>query len=43
MENISETDLSVEKVSELMGISVSTPYRKVKALTDLNSGGIHKG
>jgi len=37
MENISETDLSVEKVSELMGISVSTLYRKVKALTDLNS------
>ena len=37
MENISETDLSVEKISEIMGISVSTLYRKVKALTDLNS------
>ena len=37
MENISETDLSVETVSEMMGISVSTLYRKVKALTDLNS------
>ncbi len=37
IENISETDLSVEKISEMMGISVSTLYRKVKALTDLNS------
>jgi len=37
IDNISETDLSVEKVSEIMGISVSTLYRKVKALTDLNS------
>ena len=37
IENISETDLSVEKISEIMGISVSTLYRKVKALTDLNS------
>ena len=37
LENISETDLSVEKVSGIMGISVSTLYRKVKALSDLNS------
>ena len=37
LDNISETDLSVEKISEIMGISVSTLYRKVKALTDLNS------
>lgn len=37
MENISENDLSVEKIADLMGISVSTLYRKVKALTDLNT------
>jgi signal transduction histidine kinase/ligand-binding sensor domain-containing protein/DNA-binding response OmpR family regulator len=37
MDNISENDLSVEKIAALMGISVSTLYRKVKALTDLNS------
>lgn len=37
MENISENDLSVEKIAAIMGISVSTLYRKVKALTDLNS------
>ncbi|MGD0343124.1 MAG: ATP-binding protein, partial [Bacteroidales bacterium] len=37
MDNISENDLSVERIAELMGISVSTLYRKVKALTDLNS------
>lgn len=37
MDNISEHDLSVEKISAIMGISVSTLYRKVKALTDLNS------
>ncbi len=37
MDNISENDLSVEKVAKLMGISISTLYRKVKALTDLNS------
>lgn len=37
LDNISENDLSVEKVSEILGISVSTLYRKVKALTDLNS------
>ena len=37
MDNISENDLSVERIAELMGISVSTMYRKVKALTDLNS------
>ena len=37
IDNISENDLSVERISELMGISVSTLYRKVKALTDLNS------
>jgi ligand-binding sensor domain-containing protein/signal transduction histidine kinase/DNA-binding response OmpR family regulator len=37
MDNISENDLSVEKIAVLMGISVSTLYRKVKALTDLNS------
>jgi ligand-binding sensor domain-containing protein/signal transduction histidine kinase/DNA-binding response OmpR family regulator len=37
MENISENDLSVERIAELMGISVSTLYRKVKALTDLNT------
>jgi ligand-binding sensor domain-containing protein/signal transduction histidine kinase/DNA-binding response OmpR family regulator len=37
MDNISENDLSVEKISEKMGVSVSTMYRKVKALTDLNS------
>ncbi len=37
MENISEHDLSVEWIAEKMSISVSTLYRKVKALTDLNS------
>ncbi len=37
MENISENDLSVERVAELMGYSISTLYRKVKALTDLNT------
>ncbi len=37
MENISENDLSVERIAGLMGISISTLYRKVKALTDLNS------
>ena len=37
MDNISENDLSVEKIAEIMGVSVSTLYRKVKALTDLNS------
>jgi AraC-like DNA-binding protein len=37
MDNISENDLSVEMIAEKMGISVSTLYRKVKALTDLNS------
>jgi signal transduction histidine kinase/DNA-binding response OmpR family regulator len=37
MDNISENDLSVEKIADLMGISISTLYRKVKALTDLNS------
>jgi DNA-binding response OmpR family regulator/anti-sigma regulatory factor (Ser/Thr protein kinase) len=37
MDNISENDLSVEKIATIMGISVSTLYRKVKALTDLNS------
>jgi CheY-like chemotaxis protein len=37
MDNISDNDLSVEKIAEKMGISVSTLYRKVKALTDLNS------
>ncbi|NSW94197.1 MAG: response regulator, partial [Bacteroidales bacterium] len=37
MDNISETDLGVEKIADLMGISVSTLYRKVKALTDLNT------
>jgi signal transduction histidine kinase/AraC-like DNA-binding protein len=37
MENISETDLSVEIIAEKIGISVSTLYRKVKALTDLNT------
>jgi AraC-like DNA-binding protein len=37
MENISENDLTVDKIASIMGISVSTLYRKVKALTDLNS------
>ena len=37
MDNITEHDLSVEWIAEKMGISVSTLYRKVKALTDLNS------
>ena len=37
IENISENDLNVEKIAEIMGISISTLYRKVKALTDLNS------
>ena len=36
-ENISENDLTVERIAGIMGISVSTLYRKVKALTDLNS------
>ena len=37
VDNISEMDISVEKIADLMGTSVSTLYRKVKALTDLNS------
>jgi signal transduction histidine kinase/ligand-binding sensor domain-containing protein/AraC-like DNA-binding protein len=37
IDNISENDLSVEKIADIMGTSVSTLYRKVKALTDLNS------
>jgi len=37
VDNISENNLNVEKIAEMMGISVSTLYRKVKALTDLNS------
>jgi signal transduction histidine kinase/ligand-binding sensor domain-containing protein/DNA-binding response OmpR family regulator len=37
MENISVNDLSVENLAELMGFSISTLYRKVKALTDLNT------
>jgi signal transduction histidine kinase/ligand-binding sensor domain-containing protein/DNA-binding response OmpR family regulator len=37
IDNISVTDLSVEKIADIMGTSVSTLYRKVKALTDLNS------
>jgi signal transduction histidine kinase/DNA-binding response OmpR family regulator len=37
MDNISENDLSVERIAGFMGISISTLYRKVKALTDLNS------
>jgi response regulator RpfG family c-di-GMP phosphodiesterase len=37
IDNISENDLNVERIAEIMGISVSTLYRKVKALTDLNS------
>jgi len=37
LDNISENDLSVEKIADIMGTSVSTLYRKVKALTDLNS------
>jgi AraC-like DNA-binding protein len=37
MDNISETDLNVERIAEIMRISVSTLYRKLKALTDLNS------
>ena len=37
MDNISENELSVEMIAENNGISVSTLYRKVKALTDLNS------
>jgi signal transduction histidine kinase/ligand-binding sensor domain-containing protein/DNA-binding response OmpR family regulator len=37
VDNISEMDVRVEKIAYLMGTSVSTLYRKVKALTDLNS------
>ncbi len=37
MDNIAENELSVEKVASLMGLSISTLYRKVKALTDLNT------
>jgi signal transduction histidine kinase/ligand-binding sensor domain-containing protein/AraC-like DNA-binding protein len=37
VDNISENDLSVEKIADIMGTSISTLYRKVKALTDLNS------
>jgi signal transduction histidine kinase/ligand-binding sensor domain-containing protein/CheY-like chemotaxis protein len=37
VDNISENDLNVERIADIMGISVSTLYRKVKALTDLNS------
>ncbi len=37
MDNLSENDLSVEKIADLMGFSISTLYRKVKALTDLNT------
>lgn len=37
MDNISENDLNVETIAVLMGLSISTLYRKVKALTDLNT------
>lgn len=37
LENISEKDMSVERIATLMGMSVSTLYRKVKGLTDLNT------
>ncbi|HEX7493620.1 MAG TPA: two-component regulator propeller domain-containing protein, partial [Bacteroidales bacterium] len=37
MDNISENDLNVERIADIMRISVSTLYRKLKALTDLNS------
>lgn len=37
MDNISENDLNVERIANLMGFSISTLYRKVKALTDLNT------
>jgi len=37
MDNISENDLNVERIAEKLGTSISTLYRKVKALTDLNS------
>ncbi len=37
MDNFSKTDLSVEMIAGMMGVSVSTLYRKVKALTDLNT------
>ncbi len=37
MDNISENDLNVERIADMMRISVSTLYRKLKALTDLNS------
>ncbi len=37
MENFSKTDLNVEMIAGMMGVSVSTLYRKVKALTDLNT------
>ncbi len=36
-DNFSKNDLSVERIGELLGVSVSTLYRKVKALTDLNT------
>ena len=37
MKNLSEPELSVDMVAGMMGMSVSTLYRKVKALTDLNT------
>lgn len=37
MKQMSEPDLSVETIASLMNISLSTLYRKVKALTELNT------
>lgn len=37
MNNIAENELGVDKIAALLGLSNSTLYRKIKALTDLNT------
>lgn len=37
MNNIAENELGVDKIAGMLGLSNSTLYRKIKALTDLNT------
>ncbi len=37
MKHLAEPELSVEKIANLMNVSISTLYRKVKAITELNT------
>lgn len=37
MNNMAENELGVEKIAGMLGLSNSTLYRKIKALTDLNT------